>query len=66
MPWTTPNKTAANSPPGWPNPSSIDLVARARATPLDCEESGVPEMAMARYNLGIVTDVEYGIMFFRY
>ncbi|WP_137938759.1 putative type VI secretion system effector [Chitinivorax sp. B] len=49
---------------GWANPTRIDLVARAKATPLDCKASNIPDDDFE--NDAIVTDLDYGSGFYRY
>ncbi|WP_137938758.1 putative type VI secretion system effector [Chitinivorax sp. B] len=49
---------------GWDNPTRIDLVARAKATPLDCKASNVREYDIGMHD--VTTDANYGSGFFRY
>ena len=51
---------------GWPDVKNIDLVARSKATPLDCKESNIREHDIGMTGGYFTTDAHYGAGFYRY
>ena len=49
---------------GWNDVRNIDLIARAKATPLDLKVSNIPEFESSLSTK--VTDAEYGYSYYRY